>query len=165
LTGWSIDVKTEEQVAEEELDLTDASGTMKAAEDLFRSVEDEEVVSVGELPGIDERIAGLLKDAGYDDIQRFSDAVADGSIKNVEGLSDDDIALVSRIISENVVFKDDESADEDSAAQTEAAGESASVSEEENEEEEYLCPECGAKIDINMMKCPVCGVELVFEEE
>lgn len=164
LTGWSIDVKTEEQVAEEELDLTDASGTMKAAEDLFRSVADEEVVSVGELPGIDERIAGLLKDAGYDDIQRFSDAVADGSIKNVEGLSDDDVALVSKVISENVVFRDDESeVEEDGAPEQEEAASPAE--EEESEGEEYFCPECGAKIDINMMKCPVCGVELVFEEE
>ncbi len=163
LTGWSIDVKTEEQVAD--LDLTDASSTMKAAEDLFRSVSEEEVVSVAELPGIDERIASLLKEAGYDDIQRFSDAARDGSIKNVEGLSDDDIALVSRIISENVVFKDDDLADEESAAQTDAAGENASVSEEENEEEEYLCPECGAKISLDMTRCPNCGVEFSFEEE
>ena len=163
LTGWSIDVKTEEQVAV--LDLTDASSTMKAAEDLFRSVSEEEVVSVAELPGIDERIASLLNEAGYDDIQRFSDAVRDGSIKNVEGLSDDDIALVSRIISENVVFKDDEAVEEEPVAQTEAVEENASVLEEDDEEEEYHCPECGAKISLDMTKCPNCGVEFSFEEE
>ncbi len=168
LTGWIIDVKTEEQVAG--LDLTDASGTMKAAEDLFRSVdsgaEEDEVVSVEELPGIEERIAGLLKNAGYDDIQRFSDAVADGSIKNVEGLTDDDIALVSKVISENVVFKDDEPEEAESVAAVQES--SAEVTEQDagdEDEEEYFCPECGAKISLNMTKCPVCGVEFAFEEE
>ena len=36
---------------------------------------------------------------------------------------------------------------------------------EENyeEEEEYFCPECGAKITLDMTKCPKCGVEFEFE--
>ena len=163
LTGWSIDVKTEEQVAE--LDLTDASSTMKAAEDLFRSVSEEEVVSVAELPGIDERISGLLKEAGYDDIQRFSEAARDGSIKNVEGLTDDDIALVSRIINENVVFKDDEAEAEEPGAEAVGTGAETDGQDAGIEEEEYFCPECGAKISLSMTKCPNCGVEFAFEEE
>ncbi len=163
LCEWNIDVKTEEQVAE--LDLTDASSSLKAAEDLFRNVEDE-VVSVSELPGIDERIAGLLKDAGYDDIQRFSDAAADGSIKSVEGLTDEDIALVSKVISENVVFADEEpDAGEESVAEHEETVEQAAEQKDEAEEEEYFCPECGAKISLDMTKCPKCGVEFSFEEE
>ncbi len=162
LTGWIIDVKTEEQVAG--LDLADASGTMRAAEDLFRAVEEEEVVSVSELPGIEERIAGVLKAAGCDDIQKFSDAVADGSIKNVEGLTDEDVVLVSKIISENVVFKDDDLETEKSiASEQEPTVEAAETGD--LDEEEYFCPECGAKISLGMTKCPVCGVEFSFEEE
>ncbi|MBP5157749.1 MAG: transcription termination factor NusA, partial [Treponema sp.] len=166
LCEWNIDVKTEEQVAE--LDLTDASSSLKAAEDLFRSVEEgeEEVVSsVSELPGIDERVAEVLKNAGYDDIQRFSDAVADGSIKGVEGLSDEDIADVSKVISEHVVFSEEPEAGEDGAAVQEEAVAQSSAQEDEAEEDEYFCPECGAKISLNMTKCPVCGVEFSFEEE
>ncbi len=162
LCKWNIDVKTEAQVAE--LDLVDSSSTLKAAEDLFRSV-DEEVVSVAELPGIDERIAGILKEAGYDDIQRFSDAVADGSIKTVEGLTEDDIALVNKVISENVVFADEEPEDGDAVSQEQEDASSADNVQEEAEEEEYFCPECGAKISLSMTKCPNCGVEFAFEEE
>ena len=163
LCKWNIDVKTEAQVAE--LDLVDSSSTIKAAEDLFRSVEEDEVSSVSELPGIDERIAGVLKDAGYDDIQRFSDAVADGSINNVEGLTEDDIALVNKVISENVVFADEEPEDGEAAGQGQEDASGACSVQEEAEEEEYFCPECGAKISLGMTKCPNCGVEFEFAEE
>ena len=37
--------------------------------------------------------------------------------------------------------------------------------EESDAEEEYFCPECGAKITPDMTKCPNCGVEFSFEEE
>ena len=33
----------------------------------------------------------------------------------------------------------------------------------DDEEEEYFCPECGAKITLDMTKCPKCGVEFEFE--
>ena len=35
----------------------------------------------------------------------------------------------------------------------------------EESEEEYVCPECGAKITLDMTRCPNCGVEFEFEEE
>jgi N utilization substance protein A len=166
LCDWNIDVKTEEQVSE--LDLADANGSLKAAEDLFRSVEEEEVVSVSELPGIDERIASLLKAAGYDDIQRFSDAAADGSIKSVEGLSEEDIALVSKVISENVVFADEEPEEGEPSGEDKDGQEAQAESAQEevaDDEDEYTCPECGAKISLSMTKCPKCGVEFSFVEE
>ena len=37
--------------------------------------------------------------------------------------------------------------------------------DEEPEDEEYFCPECGAKITIDMTECPNCGIGLSFEEE
>lgn len=162
LCKWNIDVKTEAQVAE--LDLVDSSSTIKAAEDLFMPVS-EEVATVADLPGIDERIAGVLRDAGYDDIQRFTDAVADGSIKNVEGLTEEDIALVNKVISENVVFADEEPESGEAAVQDQGGDSEASPVQEDEAEEEYFCPECGAKISLSMTKCPNCGVEFTFEEE
>ena len=32
-------------------------------------------------------------------------------------------------------------------------------------EEEYQCPECGAKITLDMTSCPNCGIGLSFEYE
>ena len=54
---------------------------------------------------------------------------------------------VSRILQEFVEFVDEE------------------VEEQENDEgeEEYQCPACGAKITLDMSKCPECGVELEFK--
>lgn len=161
LCDWNIDVKTEEQAAE--MDLTEATSSMRAAEQLFQngvSAGAEEVITtVGELPGIDERLVTLLKGAGYDDIQKFMDSVQDGSIKSVEGLSDADIDNISNVIKENVVFEDE---DEAAAAETSQAAEATS-GQSADEEEEYFCPECGAKITLDMTKCPKCGVEFEFE--
>ena len=37
--------------------------------------------------------------------------------------------------------------------------------EEPEQEEEYFCPECGAKITLDMTHCPKCGVEFECEVE
>ena len=136
LCDWNIDVKTEEQAAE--MDLTEID-TRKAAESLFQDNQEEyeEISTVSQLPGVDQRVAQILKEAGIDDIEDFIEAVDNGSVKNIEGITETDIEAVNTIISENVQFE---------------------------EEEDYLCPECGAKITLDMTHCPNCGVELVFEE-
>ena len=157
LCDWNIDVKTEEQAAE--MDLSEISTARKNAANLFggETEEDyEEVTTVSDLPGIDERVAGLLKEAGYDDIEKFVAAYDDGSIKSVEGLSDDDVEAVNKIIHANVEFvEENEENAEPAEAETDASG----------EEEEYFCPECGAKITFDMTKCPNCGIEFEFAED
>ncbi|MBQ6782229.1 MAG: transcription termination/antitermination protein NusA [Treponema sp.] len=157
LCDWNIDVKTEEQAAE--MDLSEISTARKNAANLFggETEEDyEEVTTVSDLPGIDERVAGLLKEAGYDDIEKFVAAYDDGSIKSVEGLSDDDVEAVNKIIHANVEFvEENEENAEPAEAETDASG----------EEEEYFCPECGAKITLDMTKCPNCGIEFEFAED
>ncbi|MCH5295472.1 MAG: transcription termination/antitermination protein NusA [Treponema sp.] len=148
LCDWSIDVKTEEQVAG--MDLTENDTSRRAAEELFGGAAadaGEDVIStVAQLPGVDERVADLLKSAGLDDIEVFVNAVNDGTAQQVEGISADDIEALSKIINENVEFADESD-------------------EAENSEEEYFCPDCGAKITLDMKHCPKCGVELVFEED
>ncbi|MBE6353753.1 transcription termination factor NusA [Treponema sp.] len=156
LCDWLIDVKTEEQAAE--LDLTE-SDTRKAAESLFNDAADdsyEEVSTVSQLPGVDQKIAALLKDAGIDDIEKFMAAVEDGSAIKVQGVNADDIEAINKIISENVEFEDEEEKTEDAVVES---------SEETQEEEGYFCPECGERITLDMTHCPKCGAEFVFEEE
>ena len=48
------------------------------------------------------------------------------------------------------------SADEDSTSTNE---------DDTQDEEEYFCPECGAKITLEMTHCPNCGVEFEFTED
>ncbi|MBQ2529206.1 MAG: transcription termination factor NusA [Treponema sp.] len=154
LCNWNIDVKTESQAAE--MDIVEDDNSRKAAESLFSDVgqeieeQDEEIALISMLPGIEPRIAEILKNAGLDDIGDFVDAVENDKVKDIEGLSAEDIETVNRIIDENVEFEeeDDESADGEIEGQ---------------EEEEYFCPECGAKISINDTRCPKCGIELAFE--
>ena len=159
LCDWSIDVKTEEQAAE--IDLSEIS-SRKAAANLFSNASDdeageeyEEISTVSELPGVDARVAGLLKEAGYDDIEKFVGAYEDGSIKSVEGVTEEELEAVNKIIHSVVEFVDEE----------EPAAEPAAASEEAEEEEEYFCPECGAKITLDMTQCPKCGVEFEFKED
>ena len=150
LCDWSIDVKTEEQAAE--MDLS-SFATRKAAEQLFSGGEaeeeqnvEQEISAISELPGIDAEVALAIKNAGYDDIQDFVDAYDSDTMK-VEGVTQEQLDEVSRILQEFVEFVDEE------------------VEEQENDEgeEEYQCPACGAKITLDMSKCPECGVELEFK--
>lgn len=157
LCDWNIDVKTEEQAAEMDVSETDAR---KAAENLFNGDSDnyEEITSVAQLSGIEPRVVELLKNAELDDIERFVAAAKDGSALKVEGLTQEDIDAVSKVINDTVEFEEEDAAD--------AAAEDAQPQEvSDDEEEEYFCPECGAKISLDMSHCPKCGVELVFEEE
>ncbi len=149
LCDWSIDVKTEEQAAE--MDLSQFS-THKAAAELFNggAQEEEPISAVSELPGVDADVAAALKDAGLDDIQDFVDAYDAGTI-SIEGISQEQLDEVNRILHDVVEFVEEEADESD-----------AEVSEEA-EEEEYKCPECGCKITLDMTKCPECGTEFEFE--
>ena len=152
LCDWNIDVKTEEQAAE--LDLSEIA-TRQNAQSLFND-DYEEIASISELPGVDERVAALLKEAGIEDVQKFID---DYESINVEGVSKEDLEKINELINQNVEFVEEgeEGGQENAAAQSE---ESAAA-----DEEDYQCPECGAKITLDMTKCPKCGVELEFQED
>ena len=157
LCDWSIDVKTEEQAAE--MDLTEISS--RRAQELFSNapsqIEPDEISVIADLPGVNQETAAKLKEAGYEDIEKFAVAYENGELSNIEGLSDDELSEVNKIVHNVVEFVEE---DEDSEA---------APSEEENkvteEEEEYFCPECGAKITLDMTRCPSCGVEFEFEED
>ena len=148
LCDWMIDVKRESEVADMDLSEID---TRKAAEQLFAPVQEQEEVEyefVSQLPGVDASDAEILKAAGYDDFASFVEAEDDGSLYKVEGLTEEKIHALKDIVLQFVEIED---VDETEDAEVES-------------EEEYFCPECGAKITLDMTKCPNCGAEFEFEE-
>jgi N utilization substance protein A len=158
LCDWSIDVKTEEQAAEMDLSEVD---TRKAAEQLFAEngqQDYEEIQSVAQLPGVDQKVAAILKDAGIDDIEQFMAAVKAGTAQKIEGITEADIESINKIISDSVEFEEEPTETSPAAEEKETAKEEAPAAEEE-----YFCPECGAKITLDMTRCPKCGVEFEFE--
>ena len=153
LCDWNIDVKTVEQA--QDIDFSTVN-TVQNARNLFSDEEvSEEITTVAELPGVDAEIAKLLKDNGIDEIQDFVDAYESNSI-NIEGVSKEALDAVNELINQNVEFVEDEASDDENTEKPEA---------EASAEEEYFCPECGAKITLDMTQCPNCGVEFEFTED
>ena len=153
LCDWNIDVKTVEQAAE--LDLS-AFNTVQSAHALFNDdVTYDEITTVAELPGVDAHVAELLKANGIEQIEQFVEGFDAGTI-SIDGISQDELEKVNKLISENVEFVDEEEPATEAAATEETT---------EDDEEEYFCPECGAKITLEMTHCPNCGVEFEFTED
>ncbi len=167
---WNIDVKTEAQF--EEMDIS--AEQKKAVSALFSDLDEseEEITNIGELPGISERIADILKQNGIELIETLI-TMSEEELTGIEGLTDQDIQSIHAIISENVEIVEEEEPEkitvEDQKTENEVDKEpKAQESEEETEEEdeeEYECPECGSTITLDMTSCPNCGVGLSFEIE
>ena len=155
LCDWNIDVKTVEQA--EDIDFSNVN-TVQTARNLFNDEQVDEITTVAELPGVNSEVAELLKENGIEEIQDFVEAYDNGSIK-IDGVNEEDLDKINELINENVEFVEDEtksSADEDSTSTNE---------DDTQDEEEYFCPECGAKITLEMTHCPNCGVEFEFTED
>ncbi|MDR3301013.1 MAG: transcription termination factor NusA [Spirochaetaceae bacterium] len=186
LVDWSIDVKTAEQYAAMDI-YTDAR---KAASQLFSEDDEEEISKIAELPGVDMTVADLLRANGVDLIDEFFAAEDEGKLAAIEGLSAEQIKVIHDIINELTVEEEvyetepgaqeagdmaaseqePEAAAAPEGSETEAETEVKTEFEEETEEDdEYFCPECGAKITIGpdavSAVCPSCGTELSLEEE
>src|SRR5574344_746250 len=137
LCDWNIDVKTEEQAAEMDLSEVD---TRKAAEQLFAGSEQpeyEEIQTVAQLPGVDQKVAAILKDAGIDDIEQFMAAVKAGTVQKIEGITEEDIAAINKIINDSVEFEEEPAEQAAPAPEKEAEKEAPAA----EAEEEYFCPE------------------------
>ena len=159
LCDWNIDVKTEEQAAD--IDFSNVN-TVQNARALFNddaAAEEnyDEITTVAELPGVNKEVAELLKANGIEQIQDFVEAYDSDKIQ-IEGVTKEALDEINNLINENVEFVEDE-------AETEEAPAQAETTEKEEAEEEYFCPECGAKITLDMTRCPKCGCEFEFEED
>ncbi len=163
LTDWSIDVKTEEQYESSDVLIAESR---KAAMNLFNDGGYDEISTVAELPGINPSVAEILSENNITEIEDFLAAEENGSLANIEGLSADDIAAVKALIDSSVEFVDEDneegSQESESAALSEESAESDAV---DDSVEYYECPECGARITIDMTTCPNCGIGLSFEFE
>ncbi|MDR2898030.1 MAG: transcription termination factor NusA [Spirochaetaceae bacterium] len=155
LVDWNIDVKTDDQY-----DGIDPSASAKeAANELFSGNGEEEydeIARVSELSGMDQRIIDILMANGIEFIEDYL-AVSPETLAGYEGLSKEDIDLLSSLIEDSIEIVE---AEEDSGDGEEAQGQEA-----DEQDEEYECPECGAKITIDMTTCPNCGIGLSFEYE
>ena len=163
LCDWNIDVKTVEQAAE--MDLS-AFSTIQNAHALFNDEveQNDEILTISDLPGVDGNIAAILKENGIDSLEDFIEAYDQNTI-NIEGVTAEDLTKINDLLKEHVeiVEEDEEFAGEAETAPAQTENESAET--ETADEEEYFCPECGHKITLDMTKCPNCGVEFEFEEE
>lgn len=160
LCDWSIDVKTEEQFRE--LDL--ASDSKRAVSELFGEAE-EEITRIDELPGVPEGVLEVLKANNVELIEEFL-ALDQDTLLSFPGLGEQDILKLRAVIDENVEMVDgEEAALVEAEADVEVSAGVESAAKTDAEEEAYECPDCGAKINLEMTNCPACGVGLSFEFE
>ncbi|HOZ72526.1 MAG TPA: transcription termination factor NusA [Spirochaetales bacterium] len=155
LCDWSIDVKTEEQFRE--LDLS--SEARRAASSLFG--DEEEILRLDELPGLDPGLVAALAGAGIEMIEDFL-ARSEDELLAIEGVAEDALSSLRAVIDENVEVIEEEI--EENAVPAEAM-EPPPVEQEDVEQETYECPDCHAVITPDMTHCPQCGVALSFEYE
>jgi N utilization substance protein A len=183
LVDWNIDVKTDAQF--EEMDI--ASESRRAVSELFGDAEGygEELSRISELPGVDSQVAALLLENNIDFIEDFL-ALTEEEKVQLKGISGEQISSLRQLIEEFVEVVEEgeeesygeENSEEDAAetdaevapgddaeAETPQIEPAAETEEPEGETEEYECPECGAKITVDMTNCPNCGIGLSFEFE
>jgi N utilization substance protein A len=157
LVDWNIDVKTESQFSEMDI----AAESRRAVSQLFGDTEsyDDEISRISELPGVNARIAQTLLDNGIDFIEDFLGL----SQEDVEakGLTSGEFEELRNLIEEYVEIVEEDGEYEEE--QEEKPG--TETDEDSTEAEEYECPECEAKITVDMATCPSCGIGLSFEYE
>lgn len=170
LVDWNIDVKTDAQYAE--LDI--ASESRRAVSQLFGDAEEyeDEITRISELPGVDAALAQALLDNGVDFIEDYL-ALSDEDLAKLQGIDQASLDALRTLIEENVEIIEEEYQEEDGSGATDTENsEEAGAAEPKGEAveapvevEEYECPECGAKITVDMTICPSCGIGLSFEYE
>jgi len=159
LVDWNIDVKTDQQL--KKMDLS-AESRRKVSELFGESEEEiyEEYSKISELPGLDPQLAAILQEKDMDDIETFL-AKSDEELAEIGGISPEQIESLRKLIDEYVEVEVVE--EEPPGEPPPEEGPGLDKAEEEAAPEEYVCPECGTKITLDMTNCPNCGVGLSFE--
>ena len=158
LVDWNIDVKTETQFSEMDI----AAESRRAVSELFGDADSytDEISRISELPGVNSQIAKILLDNGIDFIEDFLGLTQEEL--EAKGLTLSDLEDLRKLIEEYVeIVEEDEEYEEDDDGEKSAE----ETDEDEADVEEYECPECGAKITVDMTTCPSCGIGLSFEYE
>ena len=134
LVDWNIDVKTEQQFAEMDL----SAETKRAVSALFGEVE-EEIEKISELPDIPKNIVEVLKNDGIEMIEELV-ALSKEQIAALEGIGEEDAALISKIIEENVEIVEEEQEVTAEAEKPEVAAPDTETGEAEAEAETETAP-------------------------
>jgi N utilization substance protein A len=160
LVDWNIDVKTDAQF--EEMDI--AAESRRAVSELFGDADEysEEFSRISELPGVNPAVVAALAEGNIEFIEDFL-ALTPEELEGFNGVTLEQFEALRRLIEEyvEIVEEEEEEAVAGDVAEEDVPGEE----EEEAEIEEYVCPECGAKITVDMTSCPNCGIGLSFEYE
>jgi N utilization substance protein A len=158
LVDWNIDVKTDAQF--EEMDI--AAESRRAVSELFGDADEygEEFSRISELPGVNPAVVAALAEGNIEFIEDFL-ALTPEELEEFNGVTIEQFEGLRRLIEEYV-----EIVEEEEEAAVDAGDDSLDEEvEDEVEIEEYVCPECGAKITVDMTSCPNCGIGLSFEYE
>jgi N utilization substance protein A len=166
LVDWNIDVKTDAQFAE--MDIYEES--RRRASELFSDDYKDEFSRISELPGVDTRAAAVLLEQGIDYIEDFLTAAKENPA-SFKTITPEQLDTLHKLIEEYVVIAEEDEAESSGEEQKieerifKDEAESSPDMPQPDEAEEYECPECGAKITIDMTSCPKCGIGLTFEYE
>jgi len=154
LTGWSIDIRTEQEFKDSDV----VEESVQKAHDLFEvsSVEGEDADSVllqedfialQDVPGFDADLIRVLNKNEINSIESLIEYSYDDLLE-LEDVTQEIAKRILAIVEENVEVVEeemDESEDSSDGA------------------DEFECGNCGAIINAGMTKCPSCDVELIFE--
>jgi N utilization substance protein A len=155
LVDWSIDVKTVSQFAEMDV----GAAAREAAREFLGDPDSYSRVS--ELPNVDAEIAEILKANNADFIEDFIRFTSEQLVEM--NISVEQQESLRRLIEEYVDIVEEEIAE--TSEDFDGGAEENAADAEPEEEDEFVCPECGAKITLDMTNCPKCGVGLSFEYE
>jgi N utilization substance protein A len=145
LTGWNIDIKTEEEFRNSEyiklrnkvFETIFANEPQEEEVDEFEEVDEE--TSIFELEQmLGKEIVFKLQSAGVDTIDKLLDYYTQGRLQHLPQLSDIEYLKIKNFIDTNIEVEE---------------------VEEIEEQEIIICPNCNNEIPADATVCPYCGVE------
>jgi N utilization substance protein A len=145
-----------------------AAESRRAVSELFGDGDEYggEYTLISQLPGVDLQAAAMLQEHNKDFIEDFI-ALSPEELEGI-GLSQEQQKVLRELIEEHIEIVEEEyeeeSYEEGERAEVQIQDDGGAV-EAEGEDDEYECPECGAKITVDMTSCPKCGIGLSFEYE
>jgi N utilization substance protein A len=148
LADWIIDVKTLDQYREMDLDIE----TKEKVDALFTEVpelepeyfeEEEGELLLADIAELDKQLVDKLQFHDIYTVEEFVN-LSDEEIESLGDITEDEVHRINSVLGEYVDIVEEE--------------------QEGEVEQQFLCPECGHPLTLDMTSCPNCGVGLSFEE-